>query len=101
MPEPQVLGRTRAASRAKMNEIIFRHDIVPGRVFDIVLLTLILLSVLTVILESVRSLREAYGVYFKAVAWTFATLFTIEYVCRLISARNTKRYARSFRHCQL
>lgn len=79
-----------------MNEVIFRHDTVPGRVFDIVLLTLILLSVLTVILESVRSLREAYGVYFKAVEWTFTIVFTIEYLARLISAKNAKRYATSF-----
>jgi voltage-gated potassium channel len=96
MADSQAVERARAAWREKMNEIIFRHDTVPGRVFDIVLLTLILLSVLTVILESVRSLREAYGVYFKAVEWTFTIIFTIEYVCRLISARNAKRYARSF-----
>jgi voltage-gated potassium channel len=49
-----------------------------------------------VILESVRSLREAYGAYFKAVEWTFTKLFTIEYACRLISAKNAKRYAASF-----
>lgn len=88
--------RARAPWREKMNEVIFRHDTVPGRVFDIVLLTLILLSVLTVILESVRSLREAYGVYFKAVEWTFTIVFTIEYLARLISAKNAKRYATSF-----
>ena len=62
MADSQVVERARALWREKMNEIIFRHDTVPGRVFDVVLLTLILLSVLTVILESVRSLREAYGV---------------------------------------
>ena len=88
MAHSHAVERARAPWREKMNEVIFRHDTVPGRVFDIVLLTLILLSVLTVILESVRSLREAYGRYFDAVEWAFTILFTIEYVCRLISAKH-------------
>src|SRR5215831_15369263 len=96
MNESKAVERPRAAWRNRWNEIIFRHDTLAGRVFDIVLLTLILLSVLTVILESVRSLREAYGVYFKAVEWVFTALFTLEYLARLVSAENARRYATSF-----
>jgi voltage-gated potassium channel len=96
MADLQTVEHARAPWREKMNEVIFRHDTVPGRVFDIVLFTLILLSVLTVVLESVHSLDEAYGIYFDAVEWAFTIVFTIEYLARLISAKNAKHYATSF-----
>jgi voltage-gated potassium channel len=86
----------RAAWRDRWYIIIFQHHTPAGRLFDVVLLVLILLSVLSVILESVNSIREAYGQYFNAVEWTFTILFTIEYVARLACAKSAKRYARSF-----
>jgi len=76
--------------------VIFGHDTPAGRRFDIILLTLILLSMLSVMLESVRSIYEAYGVYLKIAEWVFTGLFTIEYAARLISASNAKHYATSF-----
>jgi voltage-gated potassium channel len=90
------VDRHRAPWRDKWHEVIFGHDTAAGRLFDVVLLTLILLSVLTVLLESVRSIREQYGTYFRAAEWTFTSLFSIEYVARLVSARNAKHYATSF-----
>ncbi len=90
------VDRHRAPWRDKWHEVIFGHDTAAGRLFDVVLLTLILLSVLTVLLESVRSIREQYGTYFRVAEWTFTSLFTIEYVARLVSARNAKHYATSF-----
>ena len=45
----------RAAWRDTWSEIIFGHETFAGRLFDIILLTSILLSVLAVLLESVRS----------------------------------------------
>ena len=88
--------RDRAAWRDKWHEVIFGHDTAAGRFFDVVLLTLILLSVLTVLLESVRSIREHYGLYLGIAEWAFTSLFTIEYVARLVSAKNAKQYATSF-----
>ena len=86
----------RAPWRDVWYEIIFGHETFAGRLFDIILLTLILLSILTVLLESVRSIRENYGFYLEIAEWSFTALFTVEYIARLISAKNTKRYARSF-----
>src|SRR5271170_7802367 len=86
----------RAAWRDVWYEIIFGHETSAGRLFDIILLTLILLSVLAVLLESVRSIRETYGGYLKVAEWGFTALFTIEYITRLATAKNSKRYARSF-----
>lgn len=86
----------RAPWRDKLYIIIFQHDTPAGRLFDIVLLILILLSVLCVVLESVPSLSTGYGGYFKIAEWIFTGLFTVEYVGRLVSARNARRYAHSF-----
>jgi voltage-gated potassium channel len=96
MADSHRVDGNRAPWRDKWAEVIFGHDTPAGRFFDLVLLTLILLSVLTVLLESVRSIRENYGFYFRAAEWTFTSLFAIEYVARLASARDAKLYATSF-----
>ena len=87
---------SRAPWRDRWNEVIFGHHTAPGRLYDIILIVLILLSVLCVLLESVRSLREAYGFYLRAAEWAFTFLFTIEYAFRLIAAKSAKHYAISF-----
>ncbi|HEY5884864.1 MAG TPA: ion transporter [Pyrinomonadaceae bacterium] len=82
--------------RARLHEIIFEADTRAGRLFDLVLIWLILLSVATVILESVRPVREAYGAHLYALEWVFTILFTVEYALRLLSVRRPLRYATSF-----
>jgi len=96
MADPHPVEHRRAAWRDKWFVIIFQHDTPAGRRFDVILLVLILLSVFSVILESVRSLREAYGAYFNGFEWAITILFTIEYGARLACAKSAKRYARSF-----
>src|SRR5260370_21554871 len=51
----------RAPWREKWNVIIFGHDTFAGHLFDLLLLIAILLSVLVVLLDSVRTLRDSYG----------------------------------------
>src|SRR5688500_8224549 len=82
--------------RARLHEIIFEADTRAGRLFDLVLIWLILLSVATVILESVRQIREQYGELLYALEWLFTLLFTVEYFLRLLSVRRPVRYATSF-----
>ena len=82
--------------RARLHEIIFEADTRAGRVFDLALIWLILLSVATVVLESVRSVRAQYGNLLYSLEWLFTFLFTVEYVLRLASVRRPLRYARSF-----
>jgi voltage-gated potassium channel len=96
MEESRISENGRAPWRDKWYEVIFGHETGPGQLYDIILIALVLFSVLCVLLESVRSLRAAYGFYLQAVEWTFTALFTIEYAARLIAAKNTKRYALSF-----
>lgn len=82
--------------RARWHEVIFEADTPAGKRFDIALLILILLSVLSVSLESVRSLREQYGTALLAIEWTLTFVFTLEYVVRLVTVRRPLSYALSF-----
>ena len=86
----------RAHWRGKLYEIIFGHHTFAGRLFDLVLLFLILLGVLTVLLDSVGSIHDAYGPYLEAAEWSVTSLFTLEYIARLLCAQNALRYATSF-----
>lgn len=67
-----------------------------GKLFDIILLIAILLSILVVMLESVPSLGLKYGIYFFTVEWILTILFTIEYLLRLYVVERPVRYAKSF-----
>ena len=82
--------------RARLHEIIFEANTRAGRLFDLALIWLILLSVATVILESVRGVRLQYGNLLYALEWLFTLLFTAEYLLRLLSVRRPLRYATSF-----
>jgi voltage-gated potassium channel len=82
--------------RARLHEVIFESDTRAGRAFDLVLIWLILLSVATVVLESVREVREQYGSLLHALEWLFTLLFTVEYFLRLLSVRRPLLYATSF-----
>ncbi len=67
-----------------------------GRIFDLVLIAVILTSVVTVMLSSVHSLRDRYGGYLFAVEIGITAIFTIEYVLRLICTPKRFQYATSF-----
>ena len=82
--------------RERLWRIIFLSDTRAGRVFDVVLLWLILLSVLTVMLESVEEIRSGREALFRVLEWTFTGLFTIEYALRLAVVRRRLPYFRSF-----
>ena len=75
--------------------VIFESDTAAGRAFDIGLLVAIVLSVLAVMLESVRSIAVQYGPYLRAVEWGFTGLFLVEYVLRLAVVRRPLAYALS------
>ncbi len=87
---------TRAPWRDKIHEVIFEADTPSGKFFDVLLITLILLSVLTVMLESVASIEEAHGDLIRIAEWFFTIVFTIEYILRLVSVDYPSKYARSF-----
>lgn len=82
--------------RRQLHEIVFEAETPAGRIFDVVLLWLIILSVVVVVLESVAGIRDDYGEILIAAEWAFTILFSIEYILRLVSVRRPWRYAKSF-----
>ncbi|MBP1909552.1 ion transporter [Methanolobus bombayensis] len=81
--------------KSHLYEIIFEADTPAGKNFDIVLIVSILLSVLVVMIDSVKSLRLAHGDLLHDIEWFFTILFTIEYVLRMICVKSKTRYATS------
>jgi voltage-gated potassium channel len=95
MTEP-VRKERRNPIRRRLHEIIFLAETPAGKFFDEALLVTILISVLAVMLESVESIRVAYGTYLHITEIVITLLFTIEYGLRLWCVRHPLHYARSF-----
>ncbi|MGY5353859.1 ion transporter [Wenyingzhuangia sp. IMCC45467] len=78
--------------KQKLHEIIYEADTPAGKLFDVILLILILISVLVVMLESVVSLQAVYGHYFTIIEWIITILFTIEYILRVSTVASPLKY---------
>jgi voltage-gated potassium channel len=82
--------------RNKIFIVIFGTETRAGKAFDVVLLWMIILSVTTVILESVSSLRHTYHEIFFTTEWFFTLAFTLEYFLRVYSSPKPLKYITSF-----
>ncbi|MBN1987023.1 MAG: ion transporter [Prolixibacteraceae bacterium] len=82
--------------REKLYEIIFEADTIEGKIFDVALLFVILLSVILVMLESVPSIRSARNDLLKILEWGITIIFTIEYLLRILIVKKAYRYIFSF-----
>lgn len=82
--------------RERGHEIIFEADTPAGKVFDVVLLVAIIISVVAVMFESVSDINAHYGTLLKIVEWTVTILFTIEYGLRILCVEKPRRYIFSF-----
>lgn len=80
----------------KLHEIIFEADTPAGKLFDIILIFTIALSVIAVMLDSVKKININYGNILYIAEWIFTILFTIEYFLRIVSVRKPFRYIISF-----
>jgi voltage-gated potassium channel len=85
-----------ASLRQQVHEIIFEAETPAGRLFDVVLLWAILLSVLVVMLDSVAEVHQRFGPELFVGEWILTALFTLEYLVRLWSVARPAAYARSF-----
>lgn len=95
-PAPGPAGGVQASGwRQRLARIIYESDTTAGWLFDVGLLITIVASVLLVMLETVPSLEAEYGRAFRVLEWIFTVNFIVEYVLRLIVARNWWNYARS------
>lgn len=76
--------------------IIYRSDTKLGKLFDIILLSLILASTLIIMLESIPKLDKKFHIYFIVCEWVISLFFTGEYFARIAVLKNKKHYIFSF-----
>ena len=86
----------RARWRVLLGNIIFDNDTPAGRRFDLALTVLILLSISVVMLDSVAKIHSRYDTRLRVAELLLTSVFTAEYLLRLIGARHAGHYARSF-----
>jgi len=95
-PPSRNFGRPQQGWRLRLYTVIFEADTRAGRLFDFLLIGLILASLVVVVLDSIASLSERHAVLFNWLEWGFTLVFTAEYIARLLCVRHPWRYARSF-----
>ena len=82
--------------KQKVHEIIFEADTANGKLFDVILLVAILLSIIGVMLESVDEVDNKYHEIIMVFEWGFTILFTIEYFFRIYAVNRPFKYIFSF-----
>jgi len=82
--------------RQKLYDIIFEADTKVGKVFDIILIALIIFSVTNVMLESLPGRSEAFYHRLEVLEWVVTFAFLAEYIIRLWVVRKPLKYAFSF-----
>ncbi len=82
--------------RDKIHDVIYEADTPKGKIFDLVLLSLILLSVIFVMLESVQSIDQKFHKVLYIGEWVITIFFSIEYILRILTVKKPWNYVFSF-----
>ncbi|MDO5615716.1 MAG: ion transporter [Cruoricaptor ignavus] len=82
--------------KKKLFRIIYFADTPAGKMFDILLLVMIVLSTFIVMMESMHQVDLRYHRILVYIEWVITILFTLEYITRIIIVKNKKNYIFSF-----
>lgn len=82
--------------KTKLHQIIYEADTKPGKIFDVVLLFLILASIALVMLESVGTIDDKFHNFFYIGEWIITIFFTLEYIARIVTVKKPSKYIFSF-----
>jgi len=82
--------------KQKTHLIIYGTNTVAGKLFDLILLGLILLSVFIVMMETVKGFDTKYHLQLYILEWVITCFFTLEYTLRLIVIKKPIKYVLSF-----
>ena len=82
--------------KRQVYRIIFLSDTKLGKLFELVLLVLILLSTFIVMMESVKIFDAKLHLVFVILEIIITAFFTVEYVLRVLTIKNKKAYIFSF-----
>ena len=82
--------------RGKIYRIIFEADTIGGKFFDIALIIVIIMSIVSIMVESISEFGIKYHILFRSLEWGFTIVFTIEYILRTIVVKKPLGYTLSF-----
>lgn len=82
--------------RQRLYIIIYGVNTPAGKAFDIGLLIAILLSVFTIMAETVEGIDDKFHQELIVLEWIFTIVFTIEYLTRIFVSKKPLRYIFSF-----
>lgn len=82
--------------KRRLFRIIYFADTPAGKLFDLSLLIVIVLSTLLVMLESMQKIDVQFHRPLVYTEWVITILFAIEYILRIIVVKNKKHYIFSF-----
>ncbi|OCB78604.1 ion transporter [Flavobacterium crassostreae] len=82
--------------KQKTHIIIYGTSTKAGRLFDFILLGLILLSVALVMMETVASFDQKYHAELVFLEWIITIFFTLEYLLRILTITKPYKYLFSF-----
>jgi voltage-gated potassium channel len=85
-----------SGNRLRLYEIVFESDTPAGKMYDVVSLVCIVVSVVVVSLESVPSLPARFDKWLFGFEWFFTIIFTFDYFIRIWLVSNKRRYIFSF-----
>jgi len=88
--------KPQAKWKNKLHEVIYEADTPSGKLFDILLFILIIISVILVMLESIDDFDARYHRTLLTLEWVVTIFFTIEYIARLIKNKKPLKYVFSF-----
>lgn len=86
----------RYLTKEKLYRIIFESDTYAGRMFDTVLIIIILLSVLAAIIESLPFVSDGWRLVLQIFEYVSTFFFTVEYVLRIYVSDKPRKYIFSF-----
>ncbi|WP_299536442.1 ion transporter [Ulvibacterium sp.] len=82
--------------RYKLHAIIYGTHTRAGKLFDIILLVVIVYSIVVVMLESVPRFDVKYHKFLDVSEWVVTILFSIEYILRIVCIKRPAKYIFSF-----
>ena len=82
--------------KQKINIIIYGTNTRAGRLFDLILLLIIVLSVILVMLETIKDFDTKYHNQIVILEWIITFFFSIEYILRIIALKKPIKYVFSF-----
>lgn len=83
----------KSGKRQQLARIIFDADTPAGKLYDIVLILVIVLSVVVAMLDSLEPISRPL---LKKAEWALTVLFTLDYVTRIVCVQRPWRYMLSF-----